>query len=528
MFSPNPAPSTAGSGYTRARTPQGGMSPTALSALFPTAMTGEGLTATEVASQMVARMTSNMSKQGTKDVQYSCKTEEAKAWAHVYRSRVRLTYGPVGEKILSTEGFTLPELANLEPFQLEMVKCMDMHLYSHILACIDRTAMHGQSMMNTIMAKDEIIGSGHKLMGFIMGKTDNMSYEKAQLTLLEIGQMQINLTDEPEAMELVLSNMRHKWNSLPEKYRVDDMQLFDFMLKLYPPACDNEKKALEMHVRTSVSMGGTMPPYDAVAETIMKAILKKQLEAPATTLYTGGDNRNNGGGRGGRGGGNGGGRGGYGRGGGTRAFQCHNCGGNHTSGSCPTKCATCEFAFCGSKGDAAKCPCKLTTFPAQLLNFKGYPIPHHLYEKVKEVHKAKGGAPAGTTLVTDVWGGLTGNGYSGNGGISFTIHDEVETAQAVTEQMPTGSWYTTPPKWCAQCDENGDPTGEQVKDFFKCFGGNSQCERGCVCKDSREAGLTKCEACNDDFCVVHKSRRPLVTGMISRRLATRSHEEKWC
>ncbi len=232
MFSPNPAPSTAGSGYTRARTPQGGMSPTALSALFPTATTGEGLTATEVASQMVARMTSNMSKQGTKDVQYSCKTEEAKAWAHVYRSRVRLTYGPVGEKILSTEGFTLPELANLEPFQLEMVKCMDMHLYSHILACIDRTSMHGQSMMNTIMAKNEIIGSGHKLMGFIMGKTDNMSYEKAQITLLELGQMQINLTDEPEAMELVLSNMRHKWNSLPEKYRVDDMQLFDYMLKL--------------------------------------------------------------------------------------------------------------------------------------------------------------------------------------------------------------------------------------------------------------------------------------------------------
>ena len=44
-----------------------------------------------------------------------------------------------------------------------------------------------------------------------MGKTDNMSYEKAQLTLMEIGQMQINLTDEPEAMELVLSNMRHMW-----------------------------------------------------------------------------------------------------------------------------------------------------------------------------------------------------------------------------------------------------------------------------------------------------------------------------
>jgi hypothetical protein len=53
MFSPNPAraPSTAGSGYTRARTPQGGMIPMALSAMFPTATTTEGLTATELASQ---------------------------------------------------------------------------------------------------------------------------------------------------------------------------------------------------------------------------------------------------------------------------------------------------------------------------------------------------------------------------------------------------------------------------------------------------------------------------------------------
>ena len=53
MFSPNPARSTAGSGYTRARTPQGGMTQTALSAMFPTATTTEGLTATELASQMI-------------------------------------------------------------------------------------------------------------------------------------------------------------------------------------------------------------------------------------------------------------------------------------------------------------------------------------------------------------------------------------------------------------------------------------------------------------------------------------------
>jgi hypothetical protein len=64
-------------------------------------------------------------------------------------------------------------------------------------------------------------------MSFIMGKSDNMSYEKAQITLLEIGQMQINLNDDPEAIKLVLSNMRHMWNSLPEKFGIDEMQLFD-------------------------------------------------------------------------------------------------------------------------------------------------------------------------------------------------------------------------------------------------------------------------------------------------------------
>ena len=93
--------------------------------------------------------------------------------------------------------------------------------------------------------------------------------------------------------------MRHMWNSLPEKFRVDEMQLFDFMLKLYPPACDDQKKALEMHVRTTVAMGGSMPPYEAITETIMTAVLKRRLEQPATTLYTGGDNCNDGGGRGG-------------------------------------------------------------------------------------------------------------------------------------------------------------------------------------------------------------------------------------
>ena len=229
-------------------------------------------------------------------------------------------------------------------------------------------------------------------MSFIMGKSDNMSYEKAQITLLEIGQMQINLTDDPEAMELVLSNMRHMWNSLPEKFRIDDMQLFDFMLKLYPPACAEQKRALEMHVRTTVSMGGLMPPYDAIAETIMTAVLKQRLNTPNTTLFTGppgeGSNNNNRGDHGGD------------------YEKCLNCGGDHPSWKCDKQCATCNTSYCGAPvGKHDLCPCTKPEMPprTEVMNFEGKPIPEHLYNKLKVFHdlqqKAKG-VSMGTTLVT--------------------------------------------------------------------------------------------------------------------------------
>ena len=229
-------------------------------------------------------------------------------------------------------------------------------------------------------------------MSFIMGKSDNMSYEKAQITLLEIGQMQINLTDDPEAMELVLSNMRHMWNSLPEKFRIDDMQLFDFMLNLYPPACAEQKRALEMHVRTTVSMGGLMPPYDAIAETIMTAVLKQRLDTPNTTLFTGppgeGSNNNNRGDHGGD------------------YEKCLNCGGDHPSRKCDKQCATCNTSYCGAPvGKHDLCPCTKPEMPPrnEVMNFEGKPIPEHLYNKLKVFHdlqqKAKG-VSMGTTLVT--------------------------------------------------------------------------------------------------------------------------------
>ena len=59
---------------------------------------------------------------------------------------------------------------------------------------------------------------------------------------------------------------------------------------------------------------------------------------------------------------------------------------------------------------------------------------------------------------------------------------------------------------CAQCDREGDPLGERIKDYFKCYGTNSQCEMRCVCKDAREDGLFQCADCNQNYCVVHRKR----------------------
>ena len=69
-----------------------------------------------------------------------------------------------------------------------------------------------------------------------------------------------------------------------------------------------------------------------------------------------------------------------------------------------------------------------------------------LYEQLQEADKTmrerkKTDEGKGTTLMaTDVWGGLTGNGYRGNH--SFMIHDDNEAAKTTTKQMPTGSWHS--------------------------------------------------------------------------------------
>ena len=60
------------------------------------------------------------------------------------------------------------------------------------------------------------------------------------------------------------------------------------------------------------------------------------------------------------------------------------------------------------------------------------------------------------------------------------------------------------PKKCARCVEIGDPDGNWIEDVGKCGGGNSQCERRCVCKSPRDMPYAACKGCSLKFCPVHE------------------------
>ena len=60
-----------------------------------------------------------------------------------------------------------------------------------------------------------------------------------------------------------------------------------------------------------------------------------------------------------------------------------------------------------------------------------------------------------------------------------------------------------PKERCARCVANGDPTGKNIADYYKCGGSNSQCERRCCCKDARSSGLQSCNGCSVKYCSVH-------------------------
>lgn len=38
------------------------------------------------------------------------------------------------------------------------------------------------------------------------------------------------------------------------------------------------------------------------------------------------------------------------------------------------------------------------------------------------------------------------------------------------------------------------------------YGGNSQCERKCMCRDARSYGLNICDGCNIEYCIAHGRR----------------------
>ena len=80
------------------------------------------------------------------------------------------------------------------------------------------------------------------------------------------------------------------------------------------------------------------------------------------------------------------------------------------------------------------------------------------------------------------------------------------SAEAMFPTCAPGSELTLvelPKERCARCVANGDPTGEYIADYYKCRGGNSQCEMRCGCKDARDSGLQVCNGCSVKFCSVH-------------------------
>ena len=232
------------------------------------------------------------------------------------------------------------------------------------------------------------------------------------------------------------------------------------------------------------------------------------------------------------------------------ARECTNCGNcpeggppNHHPKDCLYK-AVCFGVGSGAKPGLKGCPCgqkhatekkvrgitacclKWSTCPANNVYTRdgpnkkllvGYMQGWYIRDWKLMNEKPSASVPTVSVIEGNHNGLLFGNRFAENySGAEFSVIERVECVPCVEVDDPDGSWVdgaeqvteaTVPTpsvkEMCAQCEANGDPTGELIKDFDKCYGGNSQCERKCVCKDARLAGLTMCEGCNNKYCSAH-------------------------
>ena len=400
----------------------------------PRKLVAEGLDPTEVGTQMVANSLSKLGKQSISMMSFSGKRDDARAWRFVFGTKMEDIFGDPAKRLLSGDTpYSAKEWSLMETWKRVCVQETDKAIHGLMLITIQRETVTGKALTEEIMNntdKGMCIGrSAMKLMKFIMEAPLNISYDEAKVILAEIDNMVISVNDTPEEMRSMCSELRSKWNSIPAAFRGDDYGLYEKLINLHPKVCENKREMLEITLHTRRSMGESLPPYEVIAKGVIAAVINYKINynninlQQALAIHPGGGKRG-----------------------------CLNCGSkDHDNWECKYRCTDCGKGFCGSF-ITKECPCgKGDSLPPneEIKNIKGTPIPAKLYEQLQDADKTmrerkKTDEGKGTTLMaTDVWGGLTGNGYRGNH--TFMIHDDDETAKTTTKQMPTGSWHSTPP-----------------------------------------------------------------------------------
>ena len=165
-------------------------------------------------------------------------------WHHLLINRVRRVCGSVGVKILSKEGYTEADIANLEEWQQHYVHGLDGYLYGMVLESIDRDEKWGQALLMSVTNDDyNINGAAGRLVDHIMRSGTHLSNDQAKVRLMEIDSMQISLSDKPEDVEITCTDMLAKWDSIPAEFRGHPHIIYENLLNLFPTVCAADKKS---------------------------------------------------------------------------------------------------------------------------------------------------------------------------------------------------------------------------------------------------------------------------------------------
>ena len=369
----------------------------------PTKLERNGLTGAELGAQMAAENLLKLSKQ--RGLTYSGKREEVVTFDYVVTNKFVTVFGDGAERLLhlnGKDGYSFSEWTNMGEWQRAYVQGIDRGMRDYLLSCISQDTQSGQTLMHEIISSDKggAMGPGVKaLLQYITSAAMSMTHSEAQVELMELKNKKICVNESAEEMRAKCADLRTKWLAIPEKFRGPEEGLCDALINLIPSACEEYKHTLVVQLDTRRGMDDPMPSYEALARTVVAGVIRYRLEHETNninmTLAAGyGEN-----------------------------YKCYNCGGDHKSWECSKKCTICETNFCGApKGEPDKCPCNKKEMPPkdQVKNYNGKPIPEKLYTQLVATHQRLQKKATGETtlMLTDTWGGLTGN-YRANGGNGY-------------------------------------------------------------------------------------------------------------